>query len=132
MSIDLVASTDYRRIRAVLVVPNAVAHHRNRRRTLAIIIVIEQAADPRLHAKGPEKIAGDILTVAGVGRRLRAHAPDAEICIAGLQSGKVHELRRVRAKVPIRVPREQGEIAVLREATPVAAARCVSDAPQLV
>src|SRR6202042_2074277 len=66
VSIDLVASTDYRRIRSVLVVPYAVTHHSDGRRTLLIVLVGEQPANPRLHAKGPEKIPGYVLPIACV------------------------------------------------------------------
>src|SRR5579859_2058930 len=131
MPIDLIASTDYGRIRSVFFLPYAVAHHRYRRRTLLIVLVGEQPADPGLHTKGPEEIPGNILSIARIRLRLRALSADAKRCIAGLQCGQIHKLGRVRAKVPVRFPREQRKIAVvaLRVPAPVAAANLVSDPP---
>src|ERR1044071_5473284 len=134
MPIDLIASTDYGWIRSVLFLPYAVAHHRYRRRTLLIVLVGEQPADPGLHAKGPEEISGNVLSIARIRLRLRALSADAKRCIAGLQRCQVPELRRARAKMLVRFPREQRKIAIvaLRVPAPVAAANLVSDPPQLV
>ena len=40
MSIDLIAGTDYSRIRPVLVMPDAITHHRHWRRTLLIVLSV--------------------------------------------------------------------------------------------
>ncbi len=132
MSVDLVASTDYGRVRSVLVVPNAVTHHNDWLRTLLIVLVGQQATDPGLHAKGPEKISGHEFSIARIHRRLGSYSAHTKWSVAGLQCGKVFELRRLGAEMLVCLPRKEGEIAIvaLCVATPVAAANFISDPPQ--
>src|SRR4051812_44534299 len=132
MPIDLVASTDHRGIGSVFVMPDAVAHHRDWRRTLLIVLIGQQAADPRLHAKRPEEISRYILPIARVHGCLGAHSAHAQRRITGLQCGKIYELRCLSAKILVRLPREQRKIAViaLGISAPVTAAYFVSDPPQ--
>src|ERR1700689_537047 len=55
MPVDLIAGADYRGAGAVFLFPDAVAHDRYRRRALLIVGVSHEAADPWLHAEGPEE-----------------------------------------------------------------------------
>ena len=112
MPVDLIAGANHRRVGAVLLLPDAVAHHRHRRRAFLIVRIGHQPADPRLHAESPEEISGHILPVARIRLRLRPHSADAKRRIAGLQRRQVSELRRVRAKVLVRLPREQRKIPI--------------------
>src|SRR5262249_36161794 len=57
MTVDLIGSADHAWVGAVFLVPDPVAHHRNRRRTFHIVLIGHQPADPGLHPKGPEEIA---------------------------------------------------------------------------
>src|SRR6185437_6263580 len=133
MSIDLVPSAYDRGIRAVLVLPCAIAQHRDWRRTLLIILVAEKAADPGLHAKGPEEIAGHKLAISCLCRRLGSRSAHAKSSVARLQRCQVGELWCVLAKIPVRLIGEQGKVAVatLGIAAPVAAAIFIPDPPQL-
>ena len=69
MTVDLVGCAHHGGIGAVLFVPDAVTHYGDGRRTLHVVGIGHQPADPGLHAEGREEIAGHILTVACVGGR---------------------------------------------------------------
>ncbi len=134
MPVDLEIPADYRRVRAVLAFPDAVAHHRDQRRACLVVGVGHQPAHQRLHAQGAEKVPRHILPVARIHRRLRSCAPHAKRRIAGLQGGKIGELRRMFAEILVRLPGEERKVAIaaLHVSAPVAAADLVPDPPQLL
>src|ERR1700733_7923679 len=66
MPVNLISSSGHRWVRGVLFLPDVVAHYRDGWRTLLVVRVGHQPADPRLHAKGPEEVAGHVLTVARI------------------------------------------------------------------
>ena len=84
MSVDLIAGADHRGIGAVLLAPDAVAHHRHGRRALLIVLVGHQSADPGLDTQGAEEIPGYIFPVASIDRSLRSLSTDAKQSITGL------------------------------------------------
>ena len=84
MPVDLITGPNHREIRAVLVLPDVEAHHCHRRRALLIVRVGHQPADPRMHAKSPEEIAGHELAITSIRRRVGSRPADAERGIPGL------------------------------------------------
>src|SRR6185369_13941903 len=84
-------------------------------------------------AESAEEIAGYKLPIEGLRRRTRSGFTDTEGRVAGLQCRQIDELGRLRTKVPIGFPREEGKISViaLRVATPIAAADLIADPPEL-
>jgi len=84
MAVDLIRCANHGGVGAVLLVPDPVTHYRDRWRTLYIVRIGHQPADPGLHAKSPEEVAGYILAIAGIRRRTRPRPADAERRIARL------------------------------------------------
>ena len=106
MPVDLIARAHHGGIAAVLLFPDAIAHHRHQRCALLIIGIVHHAPDPGIDAEGAEEIAGDVLPVAGICRSLRSGSTHAQRRIARLQSRQVAELRRVGAKMLVHLPGE--------------------------
>ena len=69
VAVDLVTSADHRGVGPVLLAPDSVTHYRDGWRTLPVVRVDHQPADPGLHAESPEEIAGHILAIARIGLR---------------------------------------------------------------
>src|SRR5271154_1180308 len=84
MTVDLIAGADHRRIRAILIGPDVIAHDGRGRRAFAIVVIGHEPTDPRLNAEGTEEISRDVFAVAGVERPLRSGAADTEIGITSL------------------------------------------------
>ena len=84
MAVDLVGYANYGGVGAVLLVPDPVTHYRDRWRTLHVVRIGHQPADPGLHTKSPEEIPGYILTIARIRRRTRSCSTDAERRVARL------------------------------------------------
>ena len=84
MTVYQVAGADHRRVGSVLLLPDAIAHYRDGWRTLLIVRIRHQPADPRMHAKGPEETAGHELAITSIGLRVGSRPADAERGIPGL------------------------------------------------
>src|ERR1700691_4707480 len=95
MSTEDEARADDFRIRAVFLLPGAIANHCNRRRRCLVVRGLEGASGEGAKAKGVEVVAADEFAPQRLGDAIALAAASADWSASSLKRGELFELRRV-------------------------------------